>query len=693
MKARAILETTSLDARGRRGKAVPARGVQRDRLVASFAAVIVGLLLFLPGLGGWLDGFSFDLLFRTRFVKPPAEVVLISLDAESYEDLNEPKGTPLNRKYLADLLNRLAVPAARPKVVVFDMVFDDAKPAQDGAFAEALKTLKVVLGAEYVRATRAEQARLILPVPALRTNASAWGLVNLELAEGWTARSYRVWDDVSELAIAVPQGRARSFALAAWEEAGYGTAEQLGAPPRVWLNYYGRRDTLAAVSFSDALDPKRAPDRLFKDKVVFVGNRLSIGNAGAGKDEFATPYSMFDHSATHGVEIHATAFLNLLHHEWLTRAPLGIERGGIVLLAALFGALFINWPPYRGLLIALLATMLVMVLAWYGFVWRQVWFAWVKIVVVIAAAFGWAVIYNLYRAHIENILFRKTISRHLSPSMVARALKDPESFLTLGGERRVAVYLFMDVANSMVIAERGSTNPLALVREWNAYYELAAGEIHAQDGMLAKFLGDGIFAMWNVPFEQPDFRRRALIAAVGLKDCIGDYQATSLGMPFHTRIGLHCGESVVGNCGGKERFEYTAMGLAVGTAARLEAANKKLGTHLLASHETVTGLEAEFRLREIGCCELKGVDRTVRLYEVLGLASSTPRAEWLQSYDDGLKKFRARDFAGATVCFQRTLTLKAKAGDATTEIYLRQSEAFQAEPPPAGWVGECLKIS
>ncbi len=651
-------------------------GVTAAGVVAFLAAV-----LFLPGLDAALDGLSFDLLFRTRFATRPSEVVLISLDAESYEDLNSPKRAPLNRQHHAALLRRLAAAGAR--AVVFDMVFDDSLAAEDAEFAEALKMIPCIIGAEHFRATRTDKERLVLPVPALRTGAAGWGLVNLELQGGWTARSYRLWEDVGDMAVEVPQGRARSLALRAWELAGFGSLEQLGAPQRIWLNYYGSRDTLESVSYSDALDPKRKPDKLFAGKVVFVGSRLSIGNAGTGKDEFATPYSLFDHSATHGVEIHATAFLNLLRGEWLTRTPLVIERTGLVLLAALFGAMFINWPPYRGMLVAMLAAVIVAGSAWYCFEWQRVWFAWVKVVVVIAAAYGWAVIYNFYRTHIENVLFRQAIARHLSPSMVERVLSDP-SVIIRKGEKWTAAYLFSDIEGSTAIANM--TTPTALMRALNDYYDAAVEEVHAQDGMVEKFLGDGMFAMWNVPFEQPDFRRRALTAAVGLKERVGNFEATGLGLRFRTRIGLHCGEAIVGNCGGKERFEFTAVGVNVNLASRLEGANRKLGTQVLASHETVEELEQEFVLREIGYCRLRGVDSVKRLYEVLGVAGKTRREEWIAVFEEGVGRFRRRDFAGANGCFQRVLELKP--GDGPSGFYGALLKKLGDAALPEGWLGE-----
>jgi CHASE2 domain-containing sensor protein len=359
-----------------------------------------------------LDGLSFDLLFRTRFARQPTEVVMVSLDGETFEELQQPKRAPLNRTDHAQLIERLAAAGAR--AVVFDMVFDDALAAQDDVFAPALKKMPCVIGAEHFRAKGGEKERLVLPVPALRTVTNGWGLVNLDLqGAASAAQSYRLWENVADLAVDVPQGRAPWLALRAWEAAGDGRAGDLRAPQRIWLNFYGSRDTIATVSYSQALDPKREPDKTFAGKIVFVGSGLTIGNPGATKDEFATPYSLFDHSAMRGVEIHATAYLNLVRNEWLTRTPMWIERTGIVLLAAIFGALFIGWPPYRGLLIAILAAVFVVVLAWYCFVWQHAWFVWVKVVVVIAAAYGWRW-FTIFIASTSKTRFSAARSRSIS---------------------------------------------------------------------------------------------------------------------------------------------------------------------------------------------------------------------------------------------------------------------------------------
>ena len=666
-------------------KTVPASKIALRRGVGSAAAVaaVATVLLFLPLLDGQLDGLSLDLLFSFRSAVTPPGSVLVALDADAYEDLKEPKRKPIDRRHHARLLDRLA--SAGAKAVVFDMVFDDALSEEDPLFAVGLGKAKSVIGAEFDRATRLQKERLVPPVPALRSAAGAWGLVNLEVQERWTVRSYRLWEDVGSLPLDLPGGRARSVALCAWELVNPGQTNAPAVPQRIWLNYYAPRENPDdVIRYSDALDPEKIPDKRFRGQVVFVGSQMSIGIAGSGKDEFATPFSLSDRSTAHGVSIHKTAYLNLLNRDWLERPPAWGERTVIVLLAAALAALLVRLPTFRGMLATMLGVVVVIVVAWYGFEKHRLWFAWVKLGLGFVGGYGWAVVYNLYRTHIENVLLRRTIEGHFSGKLVERVLRDPNSLLTREGEKRMAAYLFTDIAESTKIAD--VTDPLAFVRELNGYFDGAVGEVHAQDGMVAKFLGDGIFAMWNVPYEQSEFRRSALTAAVGLKERIGDYDAVSLGLRFRTRIGLHCGEASVGNCGGKERFEYTAIGAAVNLASRLEGANRILGTQLLASREVVEGLEKEFVLREIGYCKLKGMGRPTRIYEVLGVEGKMRREEWLGVFAEGIGKFRGRDFVGAAVCFQQVLELKP--GDGPSGFLLGLSNRYAGEPPPKDWLGE-----
>ena len=122
-----------------------------------------------------------------------------------------------------------------------------------------------------------------------------------------------------------------------------------------WVNYYGPRDSFAAVSIAQALTPNGVPPDFFKDKIVLVGGQFAVGGPKVGRDEFATPYSRSNRQFTPGMEIHATILLNLLRGDWLTRMALTRETGLIVFIGLLAGALaFLR--PFPATLLALLIS-------------------------------------------------------------------------------------------------------------------------------------------------------------------------------------------------------------------------------------------------------------------------------------------------------------------------------------------------
>ena len=111
-----------------------------------------------------------------------------------------------------------------------------------------------------------------------------------------------------------------SFTMAAASHAGVAFPEISGASPIRWLNYYGPAgEAFEGVSIADALREDGVPPGFFRDRTVFVGGRYSTGSLRTAKDEFGNPYSRWGRRFSPGVEVHATAFLNLLRSEWLQR--------------------------------------------------------------------------------------------------------------------------------------------------------------------------------------------------------------------------------------------------------------------------------------------------------------------------------------------------------------------------------------
>lgn len=173
---------------------------------------------------------------------------------------------------------------------------------------------------------------------------------------------------------------------------------------------------------------------------------------------------------------------------------------------------------------------------------------------------------------------RRRFEQHLDPGVVARIAERPD-LVKLDGERREVTALFTDIEGFTAVTER--IGPAALVRLLDAYFEGVVGAVVSHGGMVDKIVGDAVHALFNVPLDLPDHPRRAVEAALAIARFSEDFrrrpEAAAAGLG-RTRIGVETGEVVVGDVGAGSRLDYTAHGSAVNTAARLEAANKDLGS-------------------------------------------------------------------------------------------------------------------
>lgn len=223
---------------------------------------------------------------------------------------------------------------------------------------------------------------------------------------------------------------------------------------------------------------------------------------------------------------------------------------------------------------------------------------------------------QLRAAKAEADLARATLARYFSPS-IAALVSGQSGELPMGGERRVATFLFTDLANFTALVE--ATDPLIVVELLNAYFDGVARIIFAHDGTVMKVIGDAIQAAFGAPLDQHDHAARAVRCALELDDFAQAFRAQwrergiALGV---TRIGINTGSAIIGNFGGETFFDYTAYGSAVNIAARLESANKFLGTRICVSESAVAEIDG-FTGRPSGDLSLAGRAATLRAYEPL----------------------------------------------------------------------------
>jgi len=207
-----------------------------------------------------------------------------------------------------------------------------------------------------------------------------------------------------------------------------------------------------------------------------------------------------------------------------------------------------------------------------------------------------------------------TLSRYFSPRVVEALAQNPDC-LTPGGERRVATFLFTDLADFTPLVESSDSD--LIVTLLNAYLDGLTEIIFAHGGTVMKIVGDAVHAIFGAPVEDPKHAARAVSCALAIDEFATQFRAEkqaediSLGV---TRIGINTGPAIIGNFGGEHFFDYTAYGDAVNIAARLEQANKIIGTRLCVG-ESVVGAIGNFRGRPIGTLLLKGKSVSLRAFE------------------------------------------------------------------------------
>ncbi len=204
------------------------------------------------------------------------------------------------------------------------------------------------------------------------------------------------------------------------------------------------------------------------------------------------------------------------------------------------------------------------------------------------------------------------------PKDIVRGIIDTSISTELGGVRQELTILFTDVSNFTGIAE--AADPDSLMRQTSRHLGALTQAFLTEGGTVDKYIGDSVMVFWNAPHLQFDHIERACRAALSAKkasDALNAQFAAEGLPPFAVRLGVHCGEAVVGNVGSAERMDYTALGNSVNLAARLEGLNKQYGTTILVSEAVRNRVEHCFQFRAIASVIAKGMTTETRVYELV----------------------------------------------------------------------------
>ncbi len=282
---------------------------------------------------------------------------------------------------------------------------------------------------------------------------------------------------------------------------------------------------------------------------------------------------------------------------------------------------------------------------------------------------------------------KSTMSRYMDPAIADRLLLSGGDIL--GGTSVTATVLFSDVRGFTPLTEE--LGPPATVALLNEYFTIMVDCIQHQGGMLDKFQGDSIMAIFGLPLAHDDDEDRAVRAAISMLKELARWNVLRVAegkKAVDIGVGLNTDNVISGNIGSPKRMDYTVIGDGVNVAARLEGACKFYSAHILMSEYTYARLRGTYRIRDIDRVVVKGKSEPVGVYEALDYhdESTFPNmTEVLGHFRDGLGLYRARNWDGAIKSFNEALAGHPK--DRVSRIYVDRCENFRLNPPGDDWDG------
>jgi adenylate cyclase len=347
-----------------------------------------------------------------------------------------------------------------------------------------------------------------------------------------------------------------------------------------------------------------------------------------------------------------------------------------------FGTLVRVLPPLQALITVLALGALYLFAAYQQFADHE---RWLPLTVPLFVQIPLALVVGLGWRYVEAARDRRTIRRafayHLPDTVVERLAADVRAIQS-DSQLVHGICLATDAERYTALAE--SMSPSELSKFMNEYYAAVFEPVRRHGGFVSDVVGDAVLAIWPAARAEPAILAKACQAACEIDEAVDRFNRASSKPRLPTRLGLHCGEVMLGHVGAGDHYEYRAVGDIVNTATRIQGLNKILGTRLLASEEVIGGL-GEFLSRRLGMFLLAGKARPVMIYELVGLrATATPRQlEQCRLFAGALAACEVRSWKEAADAF----AAPELAEDGPARFYARLCERYVGVSGDGDWDG------
>jgi adenylate cyclase len=419
----------------------------------------------------------------------------------------------------------------------------------------------------------------------------------------------------------------------------------------------------------------------FRDKIVFIG-----ASAAGIEDLKNTSIGL----AIPGVFLHASICGNILSRDFLRFTGPGVTLLSILALLAItvFSILYLR-TVFSQVLFPLAAIVVFFISALMLFTSNIV----INIIAPSFAVLSGYVTSFTYISFTEGKEKRKIkniLGQYVSPAILSTVLeKEKDSYLKAEvGTRETLTMFFSDIRNFATISEKYSVEEV--VEFLNAYLSRMVNIIFTNGGTLDKFIGDAIVAFWGAPVRIEDHSYKAVITAIQMIKALETFnqENESKGLPeVKIGIGIHTGEVILGNIGSKQKLDYTVIGDNVNLGSRLEGLTKTYKCPIIISQDTYDNIRDEILCRMIDYVRVKGRDKPVTIYEVIGEAGSTDEEtlKITNLTEKGFGHYCKRKFPEAIGVYEKILNINPE--DFLSKLFIERCRSYQKNEPPEEWDG------
>jgi len=446
-----------------------------------------------------------------------------------------------------------------------------------------------------------------------------------------------------------------------------------------YVPYRGGQGSFRYISIADVLHDRVDPAHL-KGKIVLVGTTTPTL-----MDMRSTPVA----EVYPGVEIHASMISGILDQDLKGKPAymLGAEVTWLLLIGIALSVLLPVFSPLMAILTTGLGLAVTIGLSLSTWHYANILMPEANSLVMIALLFALNMSYGYFVESRTKWQITSLFGKYVPSELVDEMSKNPEQVVSMEGESREMTMLFSDVRGFTSISE--GLNPRELSQLMNEFLTPLSRVVSGHQGKVDKYMGDCIMAFWGAPKPMPDHAHHAILAGLEMQQIMQKLRPRfkERGWPeIQIGVGINSGRVSVGNMGSDVRVAYTVMGDEVNLASRLEGITKKYGVGIIVGENTRNAAPG-FVYRELDHVQVAGKDKSVAIYEPIGLASEVSKAlqDEIKLFHEMRRFYRKQDWDKAEMHLMNLHRMSPET--ALYGIYAERVNLFRKNPPAADWDG------